>query len=159
MGNRCIQCLNKRLYRRICGAVRIMVPFVQFEKREKYSWRSVNFSRVAGWSLHFSKINTPPWVFFTFFRLYKWYQNVPHLAIKVVFSSKSSIIDVWQDCNKITAIPLIFQRKIYCLLQRRGQDPSLQITMISSSYACCPWNNFFHVTINLKFSTVTANSF
>ena len=22
----------------------------------------------------FAKINTPPWVFFTFFKLYKWYQ-------------------------------------------------------------------------------------
>ena len=24
--------------------------------------------------LNFTKINTPPWVFFTFFKLYKWYQ-------------------------------------------------------------------------------------
>ena len=24
--------------------------------------------------LKFTKINTPPWVFFTFFKLYKWYQ-------------------------------------------------------------------------------------
>ena len=23
---------------------------------------------------NFTKINTPPWVFFTFFKLYKWYQ-------------------------------------------------------------------------------------
>ena len=30
-------------------------------------WRSVNFS-------NFNKINTPPWVFFTFFKLYKWHQ-------------------------------------------------------------------------------------
>ena len=32
-----------------------------FKKREKYPWGSV-------------KINTPPWVFFTFLKLYKWYQ-------------------------------------------------------------------------------------
>ena len=25
-------------------------------------------------SCNFSKINTPPWVFFTFFKLHKWYQ-------------------------------------------------------------------------------------
>ena len=25
---------------------------------------------------NFTKINTPPWVFFTFLKLYKWYQIV-----------------------------------------------------------------------------------
>ena len=53
-----------------------MVPLVQFKKREKQPWRSVNFSRVAGFSLHFTKINTPLWLFLTFFKLYKWYQIV-----------------------------------------------------------------------------------
>ena len=41
----------------ICDALRDLVPFVQFKKREKHPWRSVNFSKVAGFSL----------VFFTFF--------------------------------------------------------------------------------------------
>ena len=35
----------------ICGALRDLVPFVQFKKREKHPWRSVNFSKVAGFSL------------------------------------------------------------------------------------------------------------
>ena len=26
-----------------CGALRDLVPFVQFKKREKHPWRSVNF--------------------------------------------------------------------------------------------------------------------
>ena len=34
----------------ICDALRDLVPFVQFKKREKYPGRSV------------TKINTPPWV-------------------------------------------------------------------------------------------------
>ena len=34
----------------ICGALRDLVPFAQFKKREKHPWRSVNFSKVAGWS-------------------------------------------------------------------------------------------------------------
>ena len=46
----------------ICGALLDLVAFVQFKKREKHPWRSVNFS---------TKIHTPPWVFFTFFKLYK----------------------------------------------------------------------------------------
>ena len=32
----------------ICDALRDLVPFVQFENREKHPWRSVNFSKVAG---------------------------------------------------------------------------------------------------------------
>ena len=32
----------------ICGALRDLVAFVQLKKREKHPWRSVNFSKVAG---------------------------------------------------------------------------------------------------------------
>ena len=32
----------------ICDALRDLVPFVQFKKREKHPWRSVNFSKIAG---------------------------------------------------------------------------------------------------------------
>ena len=32
----------------ICDALHDLVPFVQFQKREKHPWRSVNFSKVAG---------------------------------------------------------------------------------------------------------------
>ena len=31
-----------------CGALRDLVTFVQFKKREKHPWRSVNFNKVAG---------------------------------------------------------------------------------------------------------------
>ena len=42
-------CKNKvEVY--ICDALRDLVPFVQFKKREKHSWRIVNFSKVAGFS-------------------------------------------------------------------------------------------------------------
>ena len=46
------------------GALRDLVPLVQFKKREKHPWRNVTFSKVGGWrSVNFSnftKINTPP---------------------------------------------------------------------------------------------------
>ena len=29
---------------------------------------------------NFTKINIPPWVFFTFFKLYKWYQIAQHIT-------------------------------------------------------------------------------
>ena len=35
----------------ICDALHDLVPFVQFKKREKHPCRSLNFSKVAGWSL------------------------------------------------------------------------------------------------------------
>ena len=34
-----------------CDALRDLVPFVQLQKREKHPWRSVTFSKVAGFSL------------------------------------------------------------------------------------------------------------
>ena len=46
------------------GALRDLVPFVQFKTHEKYPWWSVN--------CNFTKINTPPWVLFTFLKLHKW---------------------------------------------------------------------------------------
>ena len=47
------------------------VPFVQFMKREKHPWRSVTFS---------TNSNTPPWVFFTFFKLHRWYQIAQRIS-------------------------------------------------------------------------------
>ena len=32
-----------------CDALRNLVPFVQFKKHEKHQWRSITFSKVAGW--------------------------------------------------------------------------------------------------------------
>ena len=33
----------------MCGELRDLVLFVQFKKREKHPWRSVTFSKVAGY--------------------------------------------------------------------------------------------------------------
>ena len=48
-------------FKKICGALRDLVPFVQFKKCEKHPWRSVNLIKLQA-----SACNTPPWVFFTF---------------------------------------------------------------------------------------------
>ena len=57
-----------------------LVSFVQFKKRQKHQWKSVTFSKVAG-----SKSNTPPSVFFMFFKLYKWYQ----IAQSITYEKKN----------------------------------------------------------------------
>ena len=57
----------------ICDVLRDLVPFVQFEKREKHPWGSITFSRLL--ACKFAKSNPLAWVF-TFFKLYKWFQIV-----------------------------------------------------------------------------------
>ena len=42
------RCRKKIVKTKICGALCDLVPFVQFKKREKHTWRSVNISKVAG---------------------------------------------------------------------------------------------------------------
>ena len=37
-----------KAYHTKSDALRNLVPFLQFKKREKHPWRSVNFSKVAG---------------------------------------------------------------------------------------------------------------
>ena len=44
---RCQCCLYCLPFLDKCDALCNLLPFVQFEKREKHPWRSVNFSKVA----------------------------------------------------------------------------------------------------------------
>ena len=55
-----------------CDALRDLVPLVQFKNREKHPWSSVTLSKGAAEACTFTKSNTPPRVFFTFSKLYKW---------------------------------------------------------------------------------------
>ena len=48
---------------------------VQFKKREKHPWKSVILV-----ACNVTKSNTPKWVFFAFFKLYKWYQISQHIT-------------------------------------------------------------------------------
>ena len=73
--------------------MRDLVPFVQFKKREKHSLRSVAFT----------KSNTPPRIFFTFFKLYKC-SSTSHNASRIYYSDPNALITViisqWiQDLN------------------------------------------------------------
>ena len=37
---------------------------------------------------NFTKSNTPPWLFFTFFKLYKWYQIAQRITYMTLFFIK-----------------------------------------------------------------------
>ena len=58
----------------ICDTLYDLVPFVQFKKHEKHSWRSNTFTKIAGFSLQLYKKYYSSMVVSTFFKLYKWYQ-------------------------------------------------------------------------------------
>ena len=51
----------------------------------------------------FTKINTPPWVFFTFFKSYKWYQIAKGITyideIEIIIPGE--VITVGVDCEEI----------------------------------------------------------
>ena len=69
-----------------------LVAFLQFKKPEKHQWRSVTFS-----TCNFTKSNTPPWVFFTFFKLRKRY----HIAKSI---TKVSYRSCWLTKAVSTAV-------------------------------------------------------
>ena len=52
-----------------------LVSFVQSKKHEKHPWKNATFSKVAGFRRQlYTKTNTPSWLSFAFFKLYKWHQ-------------------------------------------------------------------------------------
>ena len=59
--------LSKNLKNRtLCNALLDLVTFLQFRKREKHQWKTNGI--------------TLPWVFFTFFKLYKWHQTAQSVS-------------------------------------------------------------------------------
>ena len=111
----CKCCLN--IASVICDALRDLIPFVQFKKREKHPWRSVNFSNN---NCNFTKISTPPWVFFTFFKLFKWYQiaqrttlmysNVCTVLARDHLTEPKSLQSLCKTRDKVCAAENIFSK-------------------------------------------------
>ena len=61
-----------------CDACAILVSFIQFKKREKQPWR------IVAKPCNFTKSDNCTWVFFTFFKLYKWYQIAQNISNELV---------------------------------------------------------------------------
>ena len=71
-----------------CGVLRNLVSFVQFKKHEIIHGGVLLLVKMQASTCNFTKSNTPPWVFLTFFKLYKWYQ----IAQSVSYSQQHIII-------------------------------------------------------------------
>ena len=78
-------------------ALRDLVPFVQFKKHEKHPCRSGTSA------CNIPKSITSPWVFFTFFNLYKWYKIAQSIA-HFVFQEGKGRIRVYDHFFSITSI-------------------------------------------------------
>ena len=73
-----------RFYYLTCDVLSGVVPFVQFRKREKHASRSISLLKVT---LSFL-------VFFTFFKLYTWYQIAQNVLYKhAVFQGNTVIVE------------------------------------------------------------------
>ena len=88
--------MESDLHAHICDALHDLVPF------------STTFSKVAGlWKIsmkecYFAKINTPPWVFFMFLKLHKYYQiaqSITYYKYPFLAFTTSSIVVLKTICR------------------------------------------------------------
>ena len=64
---------SRRIFsKNICDALRDLVPFAQFKQRENTHGGERLLVKLQAEACNFTRKNIPPWVFFTFFKLYKW---------------------------------------------------------------------------------------
>ena len=63
---------RQNILKMIWDALLDFAPFMQFKKRKKHHGGVLLLVKLQSGAFHFTKSNTPPWVFFTFFKLYKW---------------------------------------------------------------------------------------
>ena len=55
---------------------------------------------------HITKSSTPPWVFFTYFKLYKWYQIAQSVSFTVHFEHMACKF-FWQLSHKVQFSPTV----------------------------------------------------
>ena len=70
-----------------CDALGDLVPFVQFKNVKNTHGGVLILVKLQAEACNFTKINIPPWVFFTIFKFDKWYQTVQRstiLSLKVL---------------------------------------------------------------------------
>ena len=69
----------------VCDVLRDLVPFVQFKKRENTQGGALLLVKLHAEVCNFTKSNTPPWLFFTFLKLYKWYQIAQYIIYIYIY--------------------------------------------------------------------------
>ena len=155
--------------------------FVQFKEREKHPWKSVNFSKFAGWSfsLHhlynlknvkntygvvlilvklqaealacnFTKINAPPWVFFTFFKLCKLYQ----IAQRTTFMKRTKEINIRLKTQRwVKVCQIYFKVPWWLLIKLWAGGKWSKLLYLQGLYVvlCAIWYHLYNLK-NVKIS-------
>ena len=95
----CIEAFHNPPHKSTCDVLRDLVPFVQFKNVKN------THGGVLLWvKLQATTSNTPPWMFFTFFKLYKWYQIAQGITYKDL-SSWRYIFEIYIFYVKFPAVP------------------------------------------------------
>ena len=80
-----------------CSVWRNLVLFVRFKNVKNTHGRVLLLKKLQAKACSFTESNTPPWVFFTFFKLPKWYEIAQRISVV-------ESIDLWKclkPCNFI----------------------------------------------------------
>ena len=95
----------------------ILMQSVRKDKMKPFDHHKILSESIKSSACNFTKINTPPWVFFTFFKLYKCYQiaqRITYLLYWYVSHYLKNFYPVlpqspflWKKNNKFTTCPLI----------------------------------------------------
>ena len=84
----CVTLALASFYSNICGVLRDLVPFVQLKNVKNTHRGALILVKLQASACNFNKSNTPPWVFFTFFKLCKWYQIAQRITYFLNFWKK-----------------------------------------------------------------------
>ena len=79
------------IFKIIWDALRNLVPILQFKKREKLPWRSITFSKVAGFIFQCYQKQHTSMAVFHLFKQYKWCQIAQSISylIRIQFPDYS----------------------------------------------------------------------
>ena len=82
----------------IRDALRNLFLLVRFKIHRKHM-EECYFQQSYRLACKITKINTPLWVFFTFFKLYKWYQIMQSITLKNIYphSWMGSLPSIWTN--------------------------------------------------------------
>ena len=103
----------------LCDVLRYLVPFVQLKNMKNTHWGVLLSVKLQSETYKFTEINTPLWVFFTFFKLYKWYQEIAQSIIYFLSSEKQlTLTEILFSCetrftqSKQTILCIVFNRNV-----------------------------------------------
>ena len=138
-------------------------------KQREFDWKTKSFEMCDA-ACNFTKINTPPSVFFTFFKLYKWYQIAQHITcvpgtypnrlligrlyfqalvyVRYAVIKTQCLIEVWNSvfCNSVVLV----KRKVFQIIFKQIYIPLIHFPAIWRSQNWKFYNQFNKTIVHLQ---------